>query len=89
MTKQDALQTFFDAYETLQRVPKAKGAPSMEMKAARDHLERCADAVRNCEQPVAPQGLGAFRSMQQTVASIQPVDTRGPRKIQTLNITNG
>lgn len=91
MSELDLLRAFFRAYEQLEAIPKKKGAPSMEVKAARDELERCAAAVRTgkSDQPVAllnPDVL-AFRNLSQQIAQIPPA--KGQRPQDAVVISKG
>lgn len=79
MSKESVLQAFFDAWEALQAVPVKKGAPTPELKAARELVALRADAVRNFkttgDAPQPDAALAAYRAFRQDVQSIKPIDT--------------
>lgn len=75
---------FFKAWEELEAIPKKKGAPSLERKAAAELLEQRAAAIRRFvpDAPVvavSPE-VQAFRALTGQIAAIPPQDTRVAEK---------
>ncbi len=82
MNELDLLRNFFQAWESLHALPVQKGAPSLEKKAATQHLQECADAVRNAPKAMAvidanakaqiPPEASEYRQLQSQIAALPP-----------------
>jgi hypothetical protein len=68
-------KAFFDAWEALQAIPRKKGAPSLELKAAVELVDQRAAAVRAFRPPsITDTAAHDFRALQQQIAAIPPAD---------------
>jgi hypothetical protein len=84
MNELELLWAFFHRWEEYHLLPKGKGAPSKEHKAAAAKLLEAAQAIKGYVPPTQtqqPSRLGnpsEFRSLQQSISMIEPKDGRVP-----------
>ena len=81
MTKQETLQSFFEAWIALESLPKKPGRHGLEHQAAIDLLRMRANAVKKWVPdseitPTPSADAQAFHALRGQIASIPPKDTR-------------